>query len=67
MKNKIVREVMDFVKRHRFIFDQVLREDVSEADELTTEQLNLVVGILSKVWLLGVYTWYYAYVEKAQN
>lgn len=51
MKNKIVREVMDFVKRHRFIFDQVLREDVSEADELTTEQLNLVVGILSKVWL----------------
>ncbi|KAE9464397.1 hypothetical protein C3L33_03696, partial [Rhododendron williamsianum] len=50
VKNKIVREVMDFVKRHRFIFDQVLREDVSEADELTTEQLNLVVGILSKVW-----------------
>lgn len=50
VKNKIVREVMDFVKRHHFLFDQVLREDVCEADELTTEQLNLVVGILSKVW-----------------
>lgn len=52
MKNKIVREVMDFVKHHHFLFDQVLREDVCEGDELTTEQLNLVVGILSKVWLL---------------
>ena len=50
MKNKIVREVMDFVKGQQLLFDQVLREDVSGADELTMEQLNLVVGILSKVW-----------------
>ncbi|PSS20924.1 Nuclear pore complex protein [Actinidia chinensis var. chinensis] len=50
VKNKIVREVMDFVKGQQLLFDQVLREDVSGADELTMEQLNLVVGILSKVW-----------------
>ncbi|KAK9269394.1 hypothetical protein L1049_001167 [Liquidambar formosana] len=50
VKNKIVREVIDFVKGHQSLFDQVLQEDVSEADELTLEQINLVVGILSKVW-----------------
>ncbi|XP_021276501.1 nuclear pore complex protein NUP205 isoform X2 [Herrania umbratica] len=50
VKNKIVREVIDFVKGHQLLFDQVLREDVSGADELMMEQINLVVGILSKVW-----------------
>ncbi|XAR66900.1 hypothetical protein NMG60_11013275 [Bertholletia excelsa] len=50
VKNKVVREVIDFIKAHQFLFDQILREDVSEADELTREQINLVVGILSKVW-----------------
>ncbi|KAM3012969.1 hypothetical protein FF2_025890 [Malus domestica] len=50
VKNKIVREVLDFVKGHRSLFDHVLREDISEADELVMEQINLVVGILSKVW-----------------
>ncbi|XP_052198623.1 nuclear pore complex protein NUP205 isoform X2 [Diospyros lotus] len=50
VKNKIVREVLDFVKGHQFLFDQVLRVDVHEADEITMEQINLVVGILSKVW-----------------
>uniref|UniRef100_A0A5B7BQC9 Nuclear pore complex protein NUP205 n=1 Tax=Davidia involucrata TaxID=16924 RepID=A0A5B7BQC9_DAVIN len=50
VKNKIVREVINFVKGHQLLFDQVLREDVSEADELTMELINLVVGILSKVW-----------------
>ncbi|XP_030954556.1 nuclear pore complex protein NUP205 isoform X1 [Quercus lobata] len=50
VKNKIVREVIDFVKGHQLLVDQVLREDVYEADELTMEQINLVVGILSKVW-----------------
>ncbi|XVF34671.1 hypothetical protein REPUB_Repub18cG0078900 [Reevesia pubescens] len=50
VKNKIVREVIDFLKGHQLLFDQVLREDVSGADELTMEQINLVVGILSKVW-----------------
>ena len=49
MKNKIVREVRDFVKGHQLLFDQILREDVSGADELMMEQTNLVVGILSKV------------------
>ncbi|KAF9620486.1 hypothetical protein IFM89_013103 [Coptis chinensis] len=50
VKNKIVREVIDFVKGHQLLFDQILRGDVSEADELMLEQVNLVVGILSKVW-----------------
>lgn len=49
MKNKVVREVVDFIKGHQFLFDQVLHEDVSRADELTMERVNLVVGILSKV------------------
>lgn len=49
MKNKIVREVIDFVKGHQSVFDQVLRLDIAEADELRMEQINLVVGILSKV------------------
>lgn len=52
MKNKIVREIIDFVKGHQTLFDRVLCEDISEADELTMEQINLVVGILSKVELL---------------
>ncbi|XP_022635214.1 nuclear pore complex protein NUP205 isoform X1 [Vigna radiata var. radiata] len=50
VKNKIVREVIDFVKGHQSVFDQVLRLDIAEADELRMEQINLVVGILSKVW-----------------
>ncbi|XP_058074466.1 nuclear pore complex protein NUP205 [Magnolia sinica] len=50
VKNKIVREIIDFVKGHQSFFDQVLREDVSEGDELSLEQINLVVAILSKVW-----------------
>jgi nuclear pore complex protein Nup205 len=49
VKNKIVREVIDFVKGHQMLFDQILREDISTADELTVEQINLVVGILCKV------------------
>ncbi|KAE8668521.1 NUP205 protein [Hibiscus syriacus] len=49
-KNKVVREVIDFVKGHHLLFDQVLQEDASGADELMMEQINLVVGILSKVW-----------------
>ncbi|PWA94300.1 Nucleoporin Nup186/Nup192/Nup205 [Artemisia annua] len=50
VKNKIVREVVDFVKGHQLLFDQVLRQDISDTDELAMEQMNLVVGILSKVW-----------------
>lgn len=57
MKNKIVREVIDFVKGHRSLFDHVLREDISEADELVMEQINLVVGILSKVIVLYNLFW----------
>lgn len=49
MKNKIVREVIDFVKGHQLLFNQVIKEDVSEADEVILEQINLAVGILSKV------------------
>ncbi|PQQ19202.1 nuclear pore complex protein NUP205 [Prunus yedoensis var. nudiflora] len=50
VKNKIVREVIDFVKGHTSLFDHLLREDISEADELVMVQINLVFGILSKVW-----------------
>ncbi|KAK9060723.1 hypothetical protein SSX86_021429 [Deinandra increscens subsp. villosa] len=50
VKNKIVREVIDFVKSHQLLFSQVLHQDVSDADEFAMEQMNLVVGILSKVW-----------------
>ncbi|WOL09223.1 nuclear pore complex protein [Canna indica] len=50
VRNKIVREVLDFVKGHQSTFDQILREDVSEVDELGLERINLVVSILSKVW-----------------
>lgn len=50
VKNKIVREIIDFVRGHQLLFDQVLRQDISAGDELTIEQINLVVGILSKVW-----------------
>jgi len=49
VKNKIVREVIDFVKGHQSLFAQVLRLEIAEADELRMEQINLVVGILSKV------------------
>jgi hypothetical protein len=57
VKNKIVHDVIDFVKGHQLLIDQVLREDVSEADELTMEQINLVVSILSKVMVLKDLFW----------
>ncbi|KAK2645958.1 hypothetical protein Ddye_021153 [Dipteronia dyeriana] len=50
VKNKIVHAVIDFVKGRQLFFDQVLQENVSEVGELMMEQVNLVVGILSKVW-----------------
>ncbi|CAM8923419.1 unnamed protein product [Rhodiola kirilowii] len=50
VKNKVVREAISFVKGHQSLFDQVLRIDISEGDELAIEQINLAVGILSKVW-----------------
>ncbi|EOA12740.1 hypothetical protein CARUB_v10028249mg [Capsella rubella] len=49
-RNKIVREVIEFIKGHQFLFDQLLREDFTEADDLLMEQIVLAVGILSKVW-----------------
>lgn len=50
VKNKIVREAVDFIKGHQLVIDQVLRVDISEANESTLELTNLVVGILGKVW-----------------
>ncbi|XP_065850095.1 nuclear pore complex protein NUP205 [Euphorbia lathyris] len=50
VNTKIVREVVDFVKGHQLLFDQILREDISRADDVTMEQIHLVVGILRKVW-----------------
>ncbi len=55
VKNKIVREVIDFVKGQQLLFDQILQEDISEADDLTMEQINLLVGILSKVRTIKVH------------
>lgn len=50
VKNKVVREVIHFVKGHQLTFDHILGEDISNADELILELTNLAVGILSKVW-----------------
>ncbi|XP_020593460.1 nuclear pore complex protein NUP205-like [Phalaenopsis equestris] len=50
VKNKVVREVIDFVKSQRSVFDQILREDISSAEEGTLERINLVVSILSRIW-----------------
>lgn len=52
MKNKVVREVISFIKGHQSLFDQLLRSDISERDEIGIEQINLVVSILGKVCLL---------------
>lgn len=49
MKNKVVREIIEFIEGHQLLFDQILQEDLSDADESTVELINLVVGILSKV------------------
>ena len=53
MKNKVVREVIEFVKGNPLLFDQILQENISDVDELTMEQMNLVVGMLSKVLTIG--------------
>ncbi|KAL6558480.1 hypothetical protein OROMI_018830 [Orobanche minor] len=50
VKNKVVREIIEFVRGHQLLFDQILREDLSDGDEYTIELISLVVGILSKVW-----------------
>ncbi|GAB4828290.1 hypothetical protein Ancab_035204 [Ancistrocladus abbreviatus] len=50
VKNKIVREVIQFIKSHPSLFDRVLQEDFSEVDGQTMELTNLAVAILSKVW-----------------
>ncbi|RAL44221.1 hypothetical protein DM860_016467 [Cuscuta australis] len=50
VSNKVVREVIEFIRGHALLFDQILREDLSGADELTMEQINLVVSILTKIW-----------------
>lgn len=53
VKDKIVHRIIDLVKAHQSFFDQVLREDISEADDLTLEQISLVVAILSKASILA--------------
>nr|GLL45979.1 nuclear pore complex protein NUP205 isoform X2 [Ipomoea trifida] len=50
VSNKVVRGVLEFIRGHALLFDQILREDLSGADELTMEQVNLVVSILTKIW-----------------
>jgi nuclear pore complex protein Nup205 len=50
-RNKIVRDVVEFIKGHQSLFDQLLREDFTQADDLLMEQIILAVGILSKVIL----------------
>ncbi|KAG2649317.1 nuclear pore complex protein NUP205-like isoform X3 [Panicum virgatum] len=50
VKNKIVREIVDFAKQHQSVFSSILRENVSGANLFTLERLSLVVSILSKVW-----------------
>ncbi|KAL6604475.1 hypothetical protein ACP70R_042902 [Stipagrostis hirtigluma subsp. patula] len=50
VKNKIVREIVDFAKQHQSVFNSILRENLSGANLFTLERLNMVVYILSKVW-----------------
>ncbi|XP_031385732.1 nuclear pore complex protein NUP205 isoform X2 [Punica granatum] len=50
VKNKIVREILEFIRGHQLLFDQVLHQDLLAEDDQTMEQMNLVVGTLSKVW-----------------
>ncbi|PUZ74590.1 hypothetical protein GQ55_1G077200 [Panicum hallii var. hallii] len=50
VKNKIVREIVDFSKQHQSVFNSILRENVSGANLFALERLSLVVSILSKVW-----------------
>ncbi|XP_037446873.1 nuclear pore complex protein NUP205-like [Triticum dicoccoides] len=50
VKNKIVREIVDFAKQHQSIFDSILRENISGANAFSLERLNMVVSILSKIW-----------------
>ncbi|XP_021760813.1 nuclear pore complex protein NUP205-like [Chenopodium quinoa] len=50
VKNKIVREAIEFVKAHPSLFDRALQENIFEVDDLMMELINLSVGILSKVW-----------------
>ncbi|EPS70536.1 hypothetical protein M569_04224, partial [Genlisea aurea] len=49
VKNKVVREVMEFIKGHQILFDQILQEDPLDADVLSLELIYLVVSLLSKV------------------
>ncbi|GJN19280.1 hypothetical protein PR202_gb06537 [Eleusine coracana subsp. coracana] len=49
VKNKIVREIVDFAKQHQSVFNSILRENMSGANLFTLERLNMVVSILSKV------------------
>ena len=49
MKNKVVREVLDFIRGHQMVFDEILRKNISTADDFSLEQVNLAVYILSKV------------------
>ncbi|KAK9706158.1 hypothetical protein RND81_07G107800 [Saponaria officinalis] len=50
VKNKIVREVIEFVKAHPAVFDWALQESISEANEMVMELIHLVIAILSKTW-----------------
>lgn len=52
-----MREVIEFVRSHQLLFDQILLEDLSDADDLTMEQINLVVGILTKVNICVQFVW----------
>jgi nuclear pore complex protein Nup205 len=52
VKNKIVREMVDFAKQNQPIFNSILRENISGANAFTLERLNMVVSILSKVCYL---------------
>ncbi|RWR92176.1 nuclear pore complex protein NUP205 [Cinnamomum micranthum f. kanehirae] len=63
VKDKIVHQIIDLVKAHQSLFDQVLREDISEADDLTLEQISLVVAILSKASILARWNDEYGFIQ----
>eukprot|EP01018_Ginkgo_biloba_P012319 Gb_31636 [translate_table: standard] len=48
--NKVVHEIIDFIKAHKGLFDRILRDDDSHVHVPALEELELVIGILTKVW-----------------
>ncbi|XP_031489765.1 nuclear pore complex protein NUP205 isoform X2 [Nymphaea colorata] len=50
VKNKVVRDIVEFTKEHQVIFDVALREELLSANDSTLELVDTAVAIVTKVW-----------------